>query len=486
MSAPAAATTIPLPRALPVVTQASPAATCCCLFTADAAAVLLARWLGATLWSLVNPLIGHRNQFDLWMSLVLFLMVYAVFGLYSASGLGAVEELRRIVLGAALVSLVLTTAAFLSKTEGVYSRGVFLSSGLLVALLAPLHRAAVRRCFAGRDWWGTPALILSAGSTARLVIETLRTQPNLGLKPVACLDDNEDKLGDCAGIAIVGPLSLAPELSRTLHIRHAIVAMPDVESERLVFILERWGAAFSNVIVIPNLFGIATLWVSTKDLGGVLGLEVRQNLLIPANRWLKRGLDLAIAGLLGLLALPVLGAAALWIRITSRSAALYFQEREGEAGRKIRVWKLRTMYPDADAMLARHLHSCPEARQEWTRYFKLKQDPRILPGIGRLLRRTSLDELPQLWNVLKGEMSLVGPRPFPDYHLESFAPEFRALRSKVPPGLTGMWQVSARSNGDIRVQEALDTYYIRNWSPWLDLHILARTVGAVLLSDGAY
>ena len=218
----------------------------------------------------------------------------------------------------------------------------------------------------------------------------------------------------------------------------------------------------------------------------MLGLEVRQNLLIPMNRWLKRGLDLVIAGLLGVLALPVLAIAAIWICVTSGSAALYFQERDGEAGRKIRVWKLRTMYADADAMLERHLDSSPEARREWARYFKLKQDPRILPGIGHLLRRTSLDELPQLWNVLKGEMSLVGPRPFPDYHLESFAPEFRALRSKVPPGLTGMWQVSARSNGDTRVQEALDTYYIRNWSPWLDLHILAQTVGAVFFPNGAY
>jgi FlaA1/EpsC-like NDP-sugar epimerase len=240
MSAPAAATAVRLRRALPAVTQASPAATCCWLFASDVLAVLVARWLGSGLWKLVNPSIGNQNQFDLWMSLALFLMVYAVFGLYSASGLGAVEELRRIVLGAALVSLVLTAAAFLSKAGSVYSRGVLVSFGLLVALLAPLHRAAVRRCFAGKSWWRTPALILSAGSTARLVVETLRSQSNLGLKPVACLDDNVDLPGDCAGIAIVGPLSLAPELYRTLHIRHAIIAMPVVQSERPVFVLERW------------------------------------------------------------------------------------------------------------------------------------------------------------------------------------------------------------------------------------------------------
>jgi lipopolysaccharide/colanic/teichoic acid biosynthesis glycosyltransferase len=254
----------------------------------------------------------------------------------------------------------------------------------------------------------------------------------------------------------------------------------------LLSILERWGASFSSVIVIPNLLGMATLWVSIREMGGVLGLEVRQNLLVPFNRWLKRAMDLALAVLLGIATAPVLAFAALWIKVVSSGPALYYQNRGGEAGRTIRVWKLRTMHADAENLLSGHLLEFPEAREEWQRYFKLKRDPRILPGIGHLLRRTSLDELPQLWNVLRGEMSLVGPRPFPEYHLDRFQPEFRSLRAKVTPGLTGLWQVSARSNGDLNVQEALDTYYIRNWSPWLDLHILARTIRAVILSDGAY
>jgi lipopolysaccharide/colanic/teichoic acid biosynthesis glycosyltransferase len=144
------------------------------------------------------------------------------------------------------------------------------------------------------------------------------------------------------------------------------------------------------------------------------------------------------------------------------------------------------MYPDAERMLEAYLDSSPAARIEWDRFCKLKKDPRILPGVGHFLRKTSLDELPQLWNVLKGEMSLVGPRPFPSYHNERFHPEFRALRTQVMPGLTGLWQVAARSDGDLGVQESLDGYYIRNWSLWLDVYLLIRTVQIVLATKGAY
>jgi lipopolysaccharide/colanic/teichoic acid biosynthesis glycosyltransferase len=144
------------------------------------------------------------------------------------------------------------------------------------------------------------------------------------------------------------------------------------------------------------------------------------------------------------------------------------------------------MRVDGDSLLKDWFRVHPEDREHWNLHFKLQQDPRILPVIGRLLRRTSLDELPQLWSVLRGRMSLVGPRPLPDYHLEQFSSEFRTLRTRVLPGLTGLWQVSARSDGDLKVQEALDTYYIRNWSPWMDLYIVARTFAAVVRGRGAY
>jgi len=156
-------------------------------------------------------------------------------------------------------------------------------------------------------------------------------------------------------------------------------------------------------------------------------------------------MDFTLAVVFGIVALPVLVVAALWIKIVSRGPALYYPIRVGEAGRPIRVWKLRTMRSDAENLLSGHLLQFPEAREEWQRYFKLKKDPRILPGIGHLLRRTSLDELPQLWNIHRGEMSLVGPRPFPEYHLRQFQPNSAAYAPRSPPGLTGLWQVSARA-----------------------------------------
>ncbi len=207
---------------------------------------------------------------------------------------------------------------------------------------------------------------------------------------------------------------------------------------------------------------------------------------IQKKRVLKRILDLAIAAPLALASAPFVGFWALWIKTVSPGPALFLQEREGKAGKRIVVYKLRTMHQDAGQLLLKYLEANPEEKANWLRHYKLKKDPRIVSGIGWFLRRYSLDELPQLWNVLKGDMSLVGPRPFPEYHLNSFPAEFRSLRSSVMPGVTGLWQVSTRSDGDLKVQESEDTYYIRNWSLWLDIYILLRTVQTMIMPNGAY
>ncbi|MCC7176383.1 MAG: undecaprenyl-phosphate galactose phosphotransferase WbaP [Bryobacterales bacterium] len=468
------------------VSRARPAATSAALAAADAAALMLAGWAGYFVWSCVNPSLGLEFYFQLAPALAAALAVYASAGLYPGAGLSPVEEMRRIVLGTTAVCLISTAAMFLAKETGAYSRGVFLTSWFFSVALVPAVRALVRRLLARRAWWGVPVLVLGAGRTGRMVVDNLKARPECGLVPVAYLDDDPDKAEQDQGAPVAGPLALAPELARRLKVRQAIVAMPGIGRLELMGVLERLESSFTRLIIVPDMIGMASLWVSPKDLAGVLGLEVRQNLLVPANRWLKRGLDVALALLAGVPALLVIAAAALWIRRASRGPVFYTQEREGRAGARIRVTKLRTMHVDAESLLWKHLAGNAEAREEWQRRFKLRHDPRIIPVIGTLLRRTSLDELPQLWSVLKGEMSLVGPRPLPRYHLDRFDGGFRALRSQAPPGMTGLWQVSARGDGDLGVQEALDSYYIRNWSLWLDLHILARTIRTVLAGKGAY
>jgi lipopolysaccharide/colanic/teichoic acid biosynthesis glycosyltransferase len=176
-------------------------------------------------------------------------------------------------------------------------------------------------------------------------------------------------------------------------------------------------------------------------------------------------------------------AALIWLE--DRANPFFYQERIGKNGRLFRTRKFRTMAPNAEALLRKKLAEDPELAAEWESNFKLRHDPRVT-RIGGILRKTSLDELPQLINVLKGEMSLVGPRPLPGYHHHELTMKVRSLRERVRPGLTGLWQVSGRSQAGTEGIEKWDAYYVRNWSVWLDIIILARTVKVVSEGKGAY
>ena len=209
-----------------------------------------------------------------------------------------------------------------------------------------------------------------------------------------------------------------------------------------------------------------------------------------SERWrerdlvLKRVLDCMFCIPLLVLSIPVIALAAISVKLVSAGPAFYSHERIGMRGVRFCMVKLRTMYSDADARLRDHLETVPAARAEWARYVKLKNDPRLLPVVGPLLRKTSIDELPQLWNVLRGDMSLVGPRPFSDNDLPHYDRGFLAFRETIRPGITGLWQIYARG-GDVKSKETLDSYYLRNWSIWLDLFILLRTPSALLKTESA-
>jgi Undecaprenyl-phosphate galactose phosphotransferase WbaP len=435
---------------------------------------LLAAWLPSE--------IGPNQYLGVAAGLLLLPLIHYQLGLYPGYLLGPVERLRRRTLATLAVFGGLVAWDNL-VARGVLSRGVLLATLVFALLLPPIADAAVRKVLVRRRRYGASVIMLGCGDSGRALAHTLLAEPELGLTPVAFLDNRAETWNaDVEGVPVLGPLGLAQDFERRAHA--AILSVADLGKQDVAALLHELN--FPRLIVVPDLGGIASLWVSARNLGGCLGLEIKKNLLLRRNHVLKRWMDRAVALPLFALSLPVMAIAAIWIKFTSRGPVFYHQMREGLDGQRIPVWKLRTMRRGGDLILEQWLEQHPEEALHWQRYFKLPHDPRVLPVVGTLLRRTSLDELPQLWSVLKGEMSLVGPRPLPDYHLEQLPSEFRALRTRVLPGLTGLWQVSARSDGDVKVQEALDTFYIRNWSPWLDLYILTRTVTAVLLARGAY
>ena len=321
-----------------------------------------------------------------------------------------------------------------------------------------------------------------AGPTAFAVVKALRNEPGLGLKPIAVMGETGYAREIC-GVPVFRDGNLAPLLLFPPRPAYAVFAVQDIPRPELAPLLERHRANFSHILLIPETADIANLWVRPSRVGGMLGLELRHKMQWH-EEWAKRLVDIVLCLLGAVLALPLCLFVAALIRLDSRGPAFYRQRRIGYKGRRFTAWKFRSMVQSADAVLEDYLAGHPALRAEWEREHKLKNDPRVT-RVGRFLRKTSLDELPQLWNVLMGDMSLVGPRPIVDKEVVRYGRSFD-LYTSVKGGITGLWQVSGRSDTSYEERVHLDTFYIRNWSMWLDYCILFRTVAVVLFRKGAY
>jgi Undecaprenyl-phosphate galactose phosphotransferase WbaP len=406
--------------------------------------------------------------------------------LYPGYGLTPPEELRISTVTTLLAGMGHSAALFAVKATGVSRLTALTTWGLLLVLSWPL-RGTVKEWLIRLGLFGVPIAIAGAGRTGAFVIKELNANPALGYVPVALFDDDPEKQGaSIDGVPVMGTLRAAAEAQFPYPVRHVVIAMAGVSGRQLVQVARDLAVSYRNVGVVPDLFGLANLWVRPRPLGTCLILDVRNNLLDPFSTMVKRALDLLVAIPLSVLAVPVVMMACIGVKLVSPGPCFFTQEREGLRGRRIRVWKIRTMHPNAHEHLSHYLRHNLQAHEEWERHMKLRDDPRVIAVVGRFLRRFSLDELPQLWHVVKGDMSLVGPRPFPDYHLERFSGDFRDLRRQALPGISGFWQVTHRSEGNLQAQEEADTYYIRNWSLWLDLWVLVRTVTVVLRGKGSY
>ena len=345
-----------------------------------------------------------------------------------------------------------------------------------VALLLPLGRGLMRTAMLRLGVWQRPTLLVGNGPNAHEAQEALLSEPGMGFAVVGMLDVYQS------------PSQWASELqrwSRVPGMQFVLATEPEQGDLREAILRQLAHLRAEDVSVIPAMRGVPLFGTDMSYFFSheVAMLKLRNNLRYWPARVLKRVFDLAAALVLLLLgALPLLYIA---LRIRQDGGpAIFAHQRVGQSGRMFPCFKFRTMHVDAEQQLRELLAHDPAARVEWEREFKLRNDPRIT-RIGQFLRRTSLDELPQLFNVIRGEMSLVGPRPIVQTELARYGDDVDYFLM-VRPGMTGLWQVSGRNDVEYDTRVYLDTWYVKNWSLWYDVAILFKTVRVVFARQGAY
>jgi undecaprenyl-phosphate galactose phosphotransferase len=396
------------------------------------------------------------------------------------------------VLKAVLLSFLLILASIsLGKMSGEFSRTVLVLCCLFALVLMPAGRWLTKNLLVRWGIWVQPVLVLGAGSTGSLVAQALLHDRYLGYKVRGFLDDDPVKRrtglrvnGIC--FPVLGSFADCERIVAETGVRSLVVAAPGMASTKLVDLVNSLQRIATSVLVVPDFFGLPVEGVKADYFFDeqVLTFRLGNNLANPVNRIVKRCFDFVL-GLIMLICLsPLLAVIALAIRLDSPGPVLFAHPRIGQNGKYFYCYKFRSMAANARELLTQLLQDNPELQQEWQYHYKIKNDPRIT-RVGKFLRSTSLDELPQLLNVLKGEMSLVGPRPVTDQEVTYFGNHIENYYL-VRPGLTGLWQVSGRSEMDYQRRVSLESWYVRNWSLWTDITLLIRTITIVIIKQGAF
>jgi Undecaprenyl-phosphate galactose phosphotransferase WbaP len=454
------------------------------LIVSDLLGVMLSFGAGFFLVNLYDlSAINFKSFVTYWPYLPIFIIIFQLFRLYPGVSLAPAEELRNffyaslIAHGGMIISRYVEDEEF-GAISVAFIISLFLSNVILMICRSCTHSILIRTRLRG-----IPAVIYGSGPTGRLLVDQLLSTGKMGYVPVLILDNKSDSGEEYQGIPIIHDTGIGPEIVKRFNIKMAMIAMPELKAEEFARLLNYAVSSFRYNVLIPDFFGVSNIWMSVRDFDGVLGLATSHRLKMSWNLGIKRFLDLFIVIIGGLILLPFLLCIALLIKATSPGPVLYKHERLGLNGQTLRVYKFRSMVIDAQERLRDMLRD-PKIREEWEGSQKLKDDPRITP-VGKFLRRTSFDEFPQLINVLKGEMSLVGPRPITKEEIEKYGEDYTRIFS-AKPGMTGLWQVSGRSDTDYHDRVAYDTYYLQSWSVWLDKWVLYKTAGVVIKGKGAY
>jgi exopolysaccharide biosynthesis polyprenyl glycosylphosphotransferase len=394
------------------------------------------------------------------------------------------DEVYRIATGTATGIILIIFVLVLLFQPTLYSRLIFFYAGILITIFLSISRLGkrfLRNRLRKRGLGVDRLMIVGAGEVGRTVMRNVVAQPVLGYHVVGFVDDDPDKgQTDIGRFKALGNTSNIPRLVKELAIDEVIITLPWMYHRKIVSIVAQCEREQVRVRIVPDIFQMTLSHLDVEDLGGIPMIGVRDISISGSRQFIKRAMDVVISLVSLIFLAPLFVLLSIIIRLDSPGPSIFRQIRVGKGEQLFSCFKFRSMRVGAeeekDTLLDKNEVSGP--------VFKMRDDPRIT-SVGRFIRRTSLDELPQLLNVLMGHMSMVGPRPAIPSEVQRYQP-WHKRRLEVAPGITGLWQVSGRSELTFDEMVLLDLYYIENWSPFLDLQILFRTIPKVLLGEGAY
>ena len=413
------------------------------------------------------------------LALVVWGTVFLLMDVYNLQkNLRLTDELQRLILAHAGALLVFAGALYFSYRD--ISRLQVLTFAVIGLALLVAYRLVFRfmlHLFGDKRSGTRRVLIVGAGSVGRDAANMVIDHTWTGLRMIGFLDDNPQ--ADTMGYAHLGPLDQALEVVLKHRITEVIFALPRDAHAKLTNLVVKLQAQKVNVRVVPDFFDLVFFRSAVEDFGGMPLVTLREPVLDPLQRVIKRSFDIIFASIGLVIALVPMSIIAIAIKLDSPGPVIFSQRRVGENGRLFNMYKFRTMVHNAEARqneLVKVING--------QALYKFYDDPRVTRA-GKFLRRTSLDELPQLVNILKGDMSLVGPRPELPWLVNQYEP-WQRKRFEVPQGLTGWWQINGRADKPMHLNTADDLYYIKNYSLWLDIQIIWRTVKTVLDRRGSF
>lgn len=422
----------------------------------------------------------------IWWIPLIFLFFIFYEGLYN-SNMPFWDETRNMVKALSLATVTAMAIVTLGRLGDEVSRIMLLGMWGASVFLFPLFRLWGKKILYSIGLWKEMVLILGAGNSGRLAMEGLQREKHMGYYVIGFLDDDEAKKTTVInGKRVFGKIKYFPKYINRLGIKTVLIAMPSLNTEKLSALTSSVQNYAANTMVIPDLKGIALLNTDLMHLfyEEIFLMRIKNNLKSITNRFVKRFFDITVSLIFLPLLMPLIGIIGILIRLETPGPTIYAHDRLGKNGKTFRCYKFRTMLKDAEDTLKEILGNNEQFRSEWEKNWKIKEDPRVTK-VGKFLRSTSLDELPQIFNVIKGEMSLVGPRPYLPREKYDIGKNIQVICS-ANPGITGLWQVSGRSNTGYEYRVKLDSWYVMNWSLWFDIAILFKTVRVVLKMEGAY